>query len=91
MIFSQRIILFMMIFPMRARTFAWVMFGVSFFFTFTHSAGPVSHVAHLGGAVVGFLYLKRAWRVRPWIDELRWKLKRRKFKVMPPKDDDWIH
>ena len=91
MIFSQRIILFMMIFPMRARTFAWVMFGVSFFFTFKDSAGPVSHIAHLGGAVVGYLYLKRAWRVRPFIDELRWKLRRRRFKVMPPKDDDWIH
>jgi len=92
MIFSQRIILFMMIFPMRARTFAWIMFGVSFFFTWTHSAGPVSHIAHLGGAIVGYLYVKKAWRVQPLIDELRWKLRRRRFKVMPPKDDDpWIH
>jgi membrane associated rhomboid family serine protease len=92
MIFAQRIILFMMIFPMRARTFAWVMFGVSFFFTWSHSSGPVSHIAHLGGAVVGYAYLKRVWRVQPLIEELRWKLRRRRFKVMPPKDDDrWIH
>jgi hypothetical protein len=30
--------------------------------------------------------------VQPLIEELRWKLRRRRFKVMPPKDDDrWIH
>ena len=85
------LLLFMLIFPMRARTFAWIMFAVTFVFTLGHSAGGVSHVAHLGGMVVGYLYLKRAWRLREFLDELRWKLRRRKFKVMPPKDDDWIH
>jgi len=90
-VFSERVILFMLIFPMRARTFAWIMFAVTFVFTLGHSAGGVSHVAHLGGMIVGYLYLKRAWRLREFLDELRWKLRRRKFKVMPPKDDDWIH
>ena len=90
-IFSERVILFMLIFPMRARTFAWVMFAVTFVFTLQSSSSAVSHVAHLGGMIVGYLYLKRAWRLRPFIDEIRWKMRRRKFKVMPPKDDDWIH
>jgi membrane associated rhomboid family serine protease len=90
-VFADRVILFMLIFPMRARTFAWVMFAVTFVFTLQSSSSAVSHVAHLGGMVVGYLYLKRAWRLKPFIDELRWKMRRRKFKVMPPKDDDWIH
>ena len=70
---------------------AWVMFAVTFVFTLQPGSTAVSHVAHLGGMVVGYLYLKRAWRLRPFIDEIRWKMRRRKFKVMPPKDDDWIH
>jgi membrane associated rhomboid family serine protease len=94
MIFSERQILFMLIFPMRARTFAIVMAAVTFFFTVGRSPSTVSHVAHLGGMVVGYLYLKRAWRIREFVQELRWKMRRKKFRVMPPesKDDDhWVH
>ena len=91
LVFSDRVILFMLIFPMKARTFALIMLGVTFFFTLHRSPTAVSHIAHLGGMVVGYLYLKRAWRVREVAQELRWKMKRRKFKVMPPDDDEWIH
>jgi membrane associated rhomboid family serine protease len=92
MIFSERVILFMMIFPMKARTFAWVMFAVTFFYTFGHASSGISHIAHLGGMVVGYLYLKRAWRLGEFFQELRWRLRRRKFKVMPPRDDDrWVN
>ena len=41
-VFSERVILFMLIFPMRARTFAWIMFAVTFVFTLQHSA-PRGH------------------------------------------------
>jgi hypothetical protein len=44
---------------------------------------------------VGFLYLKRAWRVRDFYREMRWKMMRKKFKVMPPDDrndfDRWVN
>lgn len=92
MMFSQRVILFMMIFPMKSRTFAIVMFLVSFVFTIGYSRSGISHIAHLGGMVVGYLYLKRAWRIGEFSQELRWRLRRRKFKVMPPRDEDrWIN
>jgi membrane associated rhomboid family serine protease len=92
-VFAQRTILFMMIFPMKARTFAWIFFVVAFISTVDPGASGVSHVAHLGGAVTGFLFLKRAWRVGSFYRELRWKLRRRRFKVMTPEDPDdrWIH
>jgi len=91
MVFSERTILFMMIFPMKGRTFAGVMFLLSFVFTLGYSGGGISHIAHLGGMVVGYLYLKRAWRVGSFFRELRWKLRRRKFKVMPPDEDRWVN
>lgn len=90
-VFAERLILFMMIFPMKARTFALIMFVLTFTLSISYTRDGVSHVAHLGGMIVGYLYLKRAWRVGEFVQELRWRLRRRKFKVMPPKDDDWIH
>ena len=62
----------------------------------TRGADGVAHLAHVGGALVGFLYLKRVWRVREFLAGLRWKLQRRRFRVMddPEKDRDrdrWVH
>lgn len=92
MIFSQRVILFMMIFPMRARTFSWLMFAIVLLSLLGQSVGNVSHVAHLGGMVVGYLYLKRAWRIGEFVREIRWRIRRRKLRVMPPGDDDrWVN
>jgi membrane associated rhomboid family serine protease len=94
-VFAERTILFMLLFPMKARTMAMIMFGVTFFYTLTQPRGGVAHIAHLGGAVVGYLYLKRAWRVGAFYRDLRWKLQRRRFKVMQQDNGDgpdrWIH
>ena len=90
-VFGDRTILFMMMFPMKARMFAWIMFGVAFFSTWNSTGSNVSHIAHLGGAVTGFLYLKRAWRLGPFISGLRWRLKRRRFRVLDRDDDYKFH
>jgi len=92
MIFSERVLLFMLLFPIRARTMCWILFAIAFLSTWSESAGGVSHVAHLGGMVVGYLYLKRVWHLGEFYRELRWKLRRRRFRVMPPGDQDrWTH
>jgi membrane associated rhomboid family serine protease len=95
MIFAERTILFMLLFPMKARTFAMIMFGLQFFYTLTQPGTGIAYISHVGGAIVGFLYLKRAWRVGAFYRDLRWKMMRKKFKVMPPRDGDdtdrWIH
>lgn len=92
LVFSDRVILFMMIFPMRARTLAIVLFAVAFLSNLSRPQGGISHVAHLGGMVVGWLYLKRAWRVGDLVREIRWRVRRRRLRVMAPKDDDrWLH
>ncbi len=93
-VFAERTILFLLIFPMKARTFAMIIFAVTVFSTISQSGGGVSHIAHLGGAVIGYLYLKRAWRVDRLYREIVWKIRRRKFKVLPPNDDDfdrWVN
>jgi membrane associated rhomboid family serine protease len=93
-VFAERTILFMLIFPMKARTLAMIMFAIAFISTIRPTGGNVSHISHLGGAVVGFLYLKRAWRVGDFYRELRWRIRRRRFKVMQSQQDDfdrWVN
>ena len=95
MVFAERPVLFMLIFPMKARTMAIIMFAMVLFYTITQPRGGVSHIAHLGGGLIGFLYLKRAWRVGEFYRELKWRVRRRQFKVMPKDDgndfDRWVN
>lgn len=91
-IFAERRILWNFLFPIKARTMAWILFGIEFVSLLLQPGDGVSHLAHLGGAAAGWLYLKRAWRVGDLGRELKWAVKRRRFKVMPPDDRDrFIH
>jgi len=92
-VFAERTILFMLIFPMKAKTMALIMFVILFFNTFGQSSDNISHIAHLGGAIAGFLYLKRAWRIGSLYRDLKWRYQRKRFKVMQSEEDDdrWVN
>ncbi len=58
LLFPDRYLLIFFVFPMKVR-WAIPLFGLINFV----AAGPnVAHLAHLGGALVGFIYLKSDWR-----------------------------
>jgi membrane associated rhomboid family serine protease len=64
LVLGDRILLFMMLFPMKARHFIWVLAGVEFLsgLSAQGSGGALSSVAHLGGMAAGFVYLYgRGW------------------------------
>lgn len=65
LIFSERVMLFMMLFPMKAKHFIWVLAGIEFMSTVFSAHGGLSSFAHLGGMVAGFSYLwgRSAWTV----------------------------
>ena len=67
LLFGDRVLLFMMLFPMKAKHFVWVLAAVEFFSTLFSGTGGggVASAAHLGGMVAGFAYLWfwAAWRV----------------------------
>ena len=88
LMFPNRQILFWFIFPMRAISFVLLCTGIELFSLLSLSDG-VAHFAHLGGMLFGFLYLKRAWRLRGFITELRWRLRRRRFRVMRGDDEQY--
>ena len=93
LIFPHREILFMLIFPLRARVYVLIMGAIAFLSAVGASGTAVAHVAHLGGLAVGYLYLRRPSDVRL---ELRYRLTkwrmermRRRFSVHKGGRDDW--
>jgi membrane associated rhomboid family serine protease len=96
MYFPHRTILFWGIFPIPARVFVLIMGAIAFLSSLGGPGSGVAHIAHLGGLVVGYLYLK-SLRVR-LLDELRyrwlrWRMgrARSRFDVYSggKSDDDW--
>ena len=87
--------IFLLVFPIQAKYYAMIVGAIAFLYSIDRSAGGVAHTAHLGGLVVGYLYLK-GLRGRP-LDEikyrwLRWKMNRARSKFgvySGGRDDDW--
>jgi membrane associated rhomboid family serine protease len=74
--FPNRPIYMYMVFPIPAKYFVLIMGAISLFSSLGESSG-VAHTAHLGGLVVGYVYLKGG-RMRP-LAELTYRF--RKWKI----------
>ena len=92
-LFPHRQILFMLIFPLPARTFVVIMGAMAFLSAVGASGGPVANVAHLGGLLFGYIYLKGPANLRLEIKYriTKWRMNRlrRKFNVHHGRRDDW--
>ena len=65
-VFPHRTILFLGVFPLSARVFVLIMGAISFSQALNQGGGTtVAHVAHLGGMVAGYWYLKTPVRRPP--------------------------
>ena len=98
-------ILVMFLFPIPARIFVMIYGGITFINALGQSGSGVSHVAHLGGMIFGFLYLRGPSGVVLGLRKLYagWQLNRarRKFRVyerdIEERDrrrgnpDDWVN
>ncbi len=60
MMYPDRPIYLYFLFPIRARVFVLIVGAISFLSSVSDPRGGVAHATHLGGLVVGYLYL--AWR-----------------------------
>lgn len=85
LIFPHREILFMFLFPLKARVFVLIVGAIAFLSAVGGGGGPVASVAHLGGLVAGWIYLQGPRRVPDEIRRqiARWRMNRlrRKFDV----------
>jgi membrane associated rhomboid family serine protease len=92
MYFPDRKILFEFLFPIPAKYFV-ILYGAISLFLAVSGGGGVAHFAHLGGLLVGWLYLRgRRMRLSAEIQYqfARWRINRarRRFDVHPGGRDD---
>src|SRR5262245_12221162 len=87
MSYGDRWIHFWAIFPMKARYYVLLMGGIELLATASWVPDGIGHFAHLGGMLFGYIYLKRAWRLREWVSEMRWKARRRRFEVLDGEEE----
>ena len=92
--FPDRPIYIYLVFPIPAKYFVMIMGALAFYSSLTASNG-IANATHLGGLLVGYLYLKGA-RLRPLEEAkywyLRWKMNRtrKKFDVYSGgRQNDW--
>jgi membrane associated rhomboid family serine protease len=69
--FPHRLIYLYFVFPIPARYFVMIIGAITFFSSVGSAGSGIAHTAHLGGLVVGYLYLK-GLRGNPF-DELRYR------------------
>lgn len=101
-LYPDREILMSFVLPIKAKYFVMIFGAIAFMFSFRGSAGGTSHIAHLGGMLVGFLYL-RSWKrsrrpayakgsagqtLRQKYKEWKIQRARRKFEVYMRKRED---
>ena len=76
------------IFPVQAKWLVGVLFLITLLNAFGAPGGPVAHMAHLGGIVAGFIYLKADWRPREKLASLRRRTARARRLAIVPRDDE---
>jgi membrane associated rhomboid family serine protease len=92
-VFPERQVLFMMLFPLRARMLVIIYGTIAFISAVASSGGGISHWAHLGGLAAGWIYLRGPRNFRlDWQYRLtKWRMARmrRKFNIHRGGRDDW--
>jgi len=88
--------------PIKMRTVVLVMALITFLGTFGLGDDKVSHLCHLGGMVIGYLYLRRdsyLYRLRNEVSDWKYQRNRKKFEVFvnkhkndpPSRPDRWVN
>jgi membrane associated rhomboid family serine protease len=84
------------------RPYVAVMAAIEFFGTLGSSGDNISHICHLGGLLVGYLYLRRGsflYSVRNSVSDWQYQRNRRRFQVYlnkhkkdpPSRPDSWVN
>jgi membrane associated rhomboid family serine protease len=100
-LFPNQMVLFFFVFPMKLKYFSYLMIAIEFYALYTSNQKGISNIAHLGGALFGFLYVSwwnnrfygggpfrwlQAWR-QSWIQKKR----RKQLRIVYPEDKRSYH
>jgi len=92
LIYPNRIVYFYFLFPVKMKYFVGIIGALAFYNSLGSGQSGIAHLAHLGGMVFGYLYLRTG---NPWVnfknylDRRRLNRLKRRFQIIPGgKDDD---
>ena len=90
LIYPNRIIYYI-VFPMKMKHFVWIVGAITLYSSLTAGQSGIAHLAHLGGMIFGYVYLRRLspWdRFKDYLDRRRLDRLKRRFQVYPGRKDD---
>ena len=92
LIYPNRIVYFYFLFPIKMKHFVWIIGVIALYSSITAGQSGIAHLAHLGGMVFGYLYLRGRnptdW-IKDYLDRRRLNRLKRRFHLYPGgKDDD---
>jgi len=99
---DRRVYVFPLPVPLSMRTVVILMTVVTFLGTFGLGADNISHLCHLGGMLVGFVYLRRGsflYSLRNSVSDWQYHRNQRRFKIYlgkhrkdpPSRPDNWVN
>ena len=91
LIYPDQIVYFYFLFPIKMKYFVWIIGGIAFYSSLTTGQGGIAHLAHLGGMLFGYLYLRggNPWdRFKLYLDQRRLARLKRRFHLVPGRKDD---
>jgi membrane associated rhomboid family serine protease len=83
MMFPDRIIYFYFFVPLKAKYFVAIYAAIEFFSTLGSGGSNVAHAAHLGGMLVGYIYIKimqREFPFQKYFERLKQKARQEQFR-----------
>ena len=76
LIYPERIVYFYFLFPIKMKHFVWIIGAIAVYSSVTSGQSGIAHLAHLGGMVFGYIYLRGG--INPW-DQFKIYLDRRRL------------
>ena len=83
--FPERRIYLYMLFPVSARVFVIIFGAIAFLSSISQQGSGIAHIAHLGGLVFGWIYIKWAGK---YLDRLEARRRRNRLRVVDFRGDD---
>ena len=87
-LFPNKMLLLFLFFPMRMRAAVLLLAAIMLFSQLTTPGSGISHVAHLGGMLCAWIYLHRMWNIPKMWKDWRWRVRRKKYRVVADIHDD---
>ncbi len=89
--YPNRTVYFYFLFPIKMKHFVMIIGAISLYSSFTASHTGIAHLAHMGGMVFGYIYLRwgnpLVW-IRIYFDQYRLARRKRRFRIITGDRDD---